>query len=94
MIIYEPKNIDSLNHLSHNGNIKYYLNNTFYSRILKCECNNPLCNRFIEDCNSITVKGNINHLTGNLINLKNLPLYAQDEIHFDAQGNLVTVDCI
>ena len=94
MKIYNPKSIEDLNHVSHNGNIKYYLNNTFYARLLKCDCKNPLCNRFIEDCNGITVKGSIDHLTSNLVNLKNIPLYTQEEYTFDEDGNLITVDCI
>jgi len=94
MLVYSPKSIDSLNYLALNGKIKYYLNNKFYSRVLKCECNNPLCNRYIEDCNSISVNGYYDHLTDNLINLKNLPLYSQDEITFDKNGNLITIDCI
>lgn len=94
MKLYNPKDIESLHHLSHNGDIKYYLNNTFYARLHKCDCSDPSCNRLIEDCNGIEVVGSIDHLTANLINLENVPLYTQDEIQFDDEGNLITIDCI
>lgn len=94
MKLYNPESINDLNYFSDAGKIKYYLNNNFYARVLKCECSNPSCNRLIEDCNGIEVMGSINHLTSNLVNLDNVPLYTQEEIHFDDEGNLMTIDCI